>query len=160
MKDKKGSQIMRVQKPSCQIAPQEPVFREVRGKKLLSVPGAQWALAPPVLLLARPFGWTCVFSAGALMPRCILVCVCVCVHSTDISLAPSAPLKIRRRAERMKGDKVQNKDERRTKRRVASLLFRARTMFRPFSHALYNTLSATPPRPPGLLFVLDHQFIF
>lgn len=42
----------------------------------------------------------------------------------------------------MKGDKVQNKDERRNKRRVASLLFRARTMFRPFSHALYNTLSA------------------
>lgn len=41
----------------------------------------------------------------------------------------------------MKGDKVQNKDERRNKRRVASLLFRARTMFRPFSHALYNTLS-------------------
>lgn len=41
----------------------------------------------------------------------------------------------------MKGDKVQNKDERRNKRRVASLLFRARTMFRPFSHALYNSLS-------------------
>lgn len=70
---------------------------------------------------------------------CVCV-VCVCTHRTDISLAPSAPLKIRRRAERMKGDKVQNKDERRNKRRVASLLFRARTMFRPFSHALYNTL--------------------
>lgn len=42
----------------------------------------------------------------------------------------------------MKRDKVQNKDERRNKRRVASLLFRARTMFRPFSHALYYTLSA------------------
>lgn len=116
----------------------------VRGKKLLSGPGAQWDLAPPVLLLARPFGWTCLLSAGALMPRCVLVCVyvCVCIHSTDISLAPSAPLKIRRRAERMKRDKVQNKDERRNKRRVASLLFRARTMFGPFSHALYNTLSA------------------
>ena len=42
----------------------------------------------------------------------------------------------------MKRDKVQNKDERRNKRRVASLLFRARTMFGPFSHALFNTLSA------------------
>lgn len=42
----------------------------------------------------------------------------------------------------MKRDKVQNKDERRSKRRVASLLFRARTMFRPFSHALYNTFAA------------------
>lgn len=43
----------------------------------------------------------------------------------------------------MKRDKVQNKDERRNKRSVASLLFRARTMFRSFSHALDNTLSAT-----------------
>lgn len=43
----------------------------------------------------------------------------------------------------MKRDKVQNKDERKNKRRVASLLFRARTMFNPFSHALDNTLSFT-----------------
>lgn len=42
----------------------------------------------------------------------------------------------------MKRDKVQNKDERRNKRRVASLLFRARTMSGPFSHALYSTRSA------------------
>lgn len=42
----------------------------------------------------------------------------------------------------MKRDKVQNKDERRNKRRVASLLFRPRTMLRPFSHALYITFSA------------------
>lgn len=53
----------------------------------------------------------------------------------------------------MKRDKVQNKDERRNKRRVASLLFRARTMFRPFSHALYNTL------PPWSTQCPRHEFM-
>lgn len=66
------------------------------------------------------------------MPRCVLVFVSayvsVCIRGSDISLALSAPLKIRWRAKQMKRDKVQNKDESRNKSRVASMHFRARTM--------------------------------
>lgn len=119
--------------------------------------GPQWAPAPPVSLFAgalwmnlSPFSWR---SYAQVYP-----CVCACARgrvracapagSPDISLAPSAPLKIRRRAERMKADKVQNKDERRNKRRVASLLFRPRTMFGLFSHALYSG-SPGPRRSPS-----------
>lgn len=102
-----------------------------------------------------PFRWR---SYAQVCP-CVRVRLCVCIHRTDISLAPSAPLKIRRRAERMKRDKVQNKDERRNKRRVASLLFRARTMFRPFSHALYNALSAPMVYSVSKTIGLYFQFI-
>lgn len=115
--------------------------------------GPQWAPAPPVSLFAGVlwmnlslFSWRsyaqvypCVCARARVGVR-----ACAPAGSPDISLAPSAPLKIRRRAERMKADKVQNKDERRNKRRVASLLFRPRTMFGLFSHALYSS----SPRPP------------
>lgn len=100
-------------------------------------------LGPSCVTVSQALWMNLCFQLALLCPGvslCVYACICVCIHSNDISLAPSASLKIRRRAERVKRDKVQNKDERRYKRRVASLLFRARTMFRPFSHALYNTL--------------------
>lgn len=127
--------------------------------------GPQWAPAPPVSMFAGAlwmnlslFSWRSYAQVYPCVCACARVRVRACAPagSPDISLAPSAPLKIRRRAERMKADKVQNKDERWNKRRVASLLFRPRTMFGLFSHALY---SGRPP-PVAQSSGRDRRHIF